>query len=230
MRRTGTTAAVLPFTPVTDGVVLPADPLAAIAAGSAAGVPLLVGTNLEEWKLFALMTPSPSDDDALRQRLELVTNDVDAALAAYGAELGDLSPAEVNSAVLTDLVFRIPTVRLADAQVAHAPVHQYRFDWKSPAWGGMIGAAHAVEIPFVFELVTDHRLHILIGPEAPPELASAMHDAWVSFASSGAPLVHGIGTWPSLPTDCATRPVVLFDDDISLVDDPHGSTRRFWAG
>lgn len=230
IRRTGSPISFLSFTPVTDGVVLPKDPEAALAAGSAAGVALLTGTNLEEWKLFSMMSPPITDDDALRRRIALMTTDVDGALAAYRADEGDPSPADLECALLTDVVFRVPSARMANAQVAHAPVHQYRFDWKSPAFGGLIGAAHAVEIPFVFQLVNDHRLHVLIGPEAPPELADAIHDAWVSFARTGVPRVAGIGTWPSLPNDTATRPVVVFDSAITLVDNPQPAALRFWLG
>jgi len=230
VRRTGSPVAFLAFTPVADGVVVPTDPEAAVAAGSAAGVPLLIGSNLEEWKLFALMAPAPVDDDALRRRFELVTTDVDGALDAYRADDGDRSAADVECALLTDVVFRIPAVRLADAQVAHAPVHQYRFDWRSPAFGGMIGAAHAVEIPFVFHMVGDHRLHVLIGPDAPTELADAMHDSWVSFARSGVPRTATMNTWPSLPVTATERPLMLFDTEITLVEDPQPATRRFWTG
>lgn len=230
IRRTGSPISFLSFTPVADGVVLPTDPEAELAAGSAAGVALLTGTNLEEWKLFSMMSPPIEDDDDLRRRVGLMTTDVDGALSAYAADGGEQSPADVECAVLTDVVFCIPATRMADAQVAHAPVHQYRFDWKSPAFGGMIGAAHAVEIPFVFQLVNDHRLHVLIGSDAPAELADAMHDAWVSFARTGTPSVAGIGTWPSLPKNASTRPVVLFDSTISLANDPQADTRRFWIG
>ena len=228
--RSGNPISFLSFTPVADGVVLPTDPEAALAAGSGSGVALLTGTNLEEWKLFAMMTPPIEDLGALRRRISLMTTDVDGALDAYAADGVAQSPAEVECAVVTDVVFRMPATRMADAQVAHGPVHQYRFDWKSPAFGGLIGAAHAVEIPFVFQLINDHRLHVLIGPDAPVELADAMHDAWVSFARTGTPSVAGIGTWPSLPADAGTRPVVLFDSTISLVDDPQPVTRRFWLG
>ena len=133
---------------------------------------------------------------------------------------GAIDCADVECALLTDVVFRIPAVRLADAQVAHAPVHQYRFDWRSPAFGGMIGAAHAVEIPFVFHMVGDHRLHVLIGPDAPTELADAMHDSWVSFARSGVPRTATMNTWPSLPVAATERPLMLFDTEITLVEDP----------
>ena len=231
IERTGSPVAFLAFTPVADGVVVPTDPLAAVAGGSAAGVDLVVGTNLEEWKLFAMMTPAVDGHDGLRSRLALVTDDVDGAIAAYEADHPGASHADVDSALLTDVVFRIPASELADAQAAHASVRQYRFDWKSTAWGGMLGAAHAIEIPFVFDMVSDHRIHVLIGPDAPASLATAVHDAWVSFAVEGAPTVAGLGEWPALPApgEGDGRPVMVFDADIAVVDDPLGTTRRYWA-
>ena len=47
-----------PFSPVADGELIPARPFAAIAEGSARGVPLIVGTNLEEMKLYRFLDPS----------------------------------------------------------------------------------------------------------------------------------------------------------------------------
>ncbi len=228
LARTKNPVAFLAFTPVADGVVIPTDPIAAIAAGSAHGVDVIAGSNLEEWKLFAMMAPGATDETALRQRAGLLADDVDALVTAYREEHPDATPADLESALLTDLVFRIPTCRLLDAQSPHAAVRQYRFDWKSPVWGGMIGAAHAVEIPFVFEMVGDHRLHVLVGPEAPGHLASAMHRAWVDFAVTGTPSVAG-SNWPALAAGADDRPVVLFDEGISIADDPQGSTRRWWA-
>ena len=54
--------------------------------------------------------------------------------------------------------------------------------------------------------------------------------AWVSFAVEGAPRVDGTNAWPSLPTTSTERPVLVFDSEISLVDDPQPATRRFWVG
>ena len=217
----------LPFRPVTDGLELPHDPLAAIVGGSAAGVALMVGTNLEEWKLFALMAPGATSEEDLRRRMALVTSDPDGALAAYRAEHPGSSPAELECAVLTDVIFRIPGYRLADAQAPHAPVWQYRFDWRSPAWGGAIGAAHALEIPFVFDLVEDHRLHVFVGPDAPRSLARAMHESWVHFAADGVPRARNVPDWPSV--DSPTRPVMLFDTECRVVRDPQPATAAFWA-
>jgi para-nitrobenzyl esterase len=227
IERSGNPLAFLSFRPVADGVELPVDPLAAIAAGSAAGVSLVVGTNREEWKLFALASPPPADEAALRQRAALVVSDPDAALAAYREELPGASVADLECALLTDLVFRIPAIRLIEAQAPHAPVWQYLWSWASPAWGGMVGAAHAIELPFVFDLVEDQRLHVFVGPEAPKQLARSTHEAWVAFARDGAP---GAGSLPEWPTvDQPGRPVMVLDTECSLALDPGARTRAFWS-
>ena len=218
--------AFLPFRPVADGQEVPADPLSAVGEGSATGIPLLIGTNLEEWKLFALMTPPAATEEGLIARFGLVSQQPEDALQVYRDQHPDASLADLEGAVLTDFVFRIPATRLAQAQSPHAAVWQYRFDWRSPAWNGMIGAAHAVEIPFVFDLVHDHRLHVLVGPEAPADLASAMHNAWVEFARSGTPSAAELPVWPQ--SDGTDRPVMLLEAVSTVGLDPEPLTTRFW--
>ena len=226
IERTGNPLAFLSFRPVADDVVLPADPLAAIAGGAASGVPLLIGTTAEEWKLFAMASPAPIDEAGLRTRFELVVSDADAALATYRQAHPTASVAELECALITDLVFRIPAVRLADAQAEHAEVFQYLWRWASPAWGGLIGASHAIEIPFVFDLVEDQRLHVFVGPEAPKGLARATHEAWVAFARTGRPDTEGLPTWPTITE--VDRPVMVLDTESELAHDPDAATRRFW--
>jgi para-nitrobenzyl esterase len=59
------------YGPVADGTDIPADPEAVIADGSAAGIPLLVGTNLEEYKFFRRMDGAVESltDETLLARL-----------------------------------------------------------------------------------------------------------------------------------------------------------------
>ena len=49
--------------PWVDGKVLPLLPVEAARSGSAAPIPLLIGTNLEEWKLFGMMDPQALEMD-----------------------------------------------------------------------------------------------------------------------------------------------------------------------
>ena len=224
--RTGSPLSFLAFRPVADGSVVPADPLGRIAEGSAVGVDLLIGTNSEEWKLFALAAPALADDDALRRRTGLLVSDADAALEAYRHEIESPTVQSLECAVLTDAVFRIPAVRLAEAQTAHASVFQYLWTWASPALGGMIGASHAIEIPFVFDLVEDHRLHVFVGAEAPVELSRNTHHAWIEFARSGTPAAEGLPTWPAY--DTGERATMVLDVEPSVVLDPLSASRKFW--
>jgi len=227
VRAHGNPLAFLPFRPVADGGEVPADPLAAIAGGAAAGVSLVLGTTLEEWKLFALATPPAADEAALLARLGLLCDRPERALEAYRTEHPDASLADLECAVLTDVVFRVPASELADAQAPHAPVFQYRWDWSSPALGGMIGASHAIEIPFVFDLVEDQRLHVFVGPEAPKPLARAVHEAWVAFATDGTPSADGLPEWPRVTAE--RRPVLRFDTTSTLLEQPQATTLNFWS-
>lgn len=227
IKRFGTPLSFLPFRPVADGDTVPADPLAEVVTGRAADVPMIVGTNLEEWKLFALMTPPPESREDLSERIRVLGADAEEVLAAYDADHPGATVAELQSAVFTDVVFRVPASSLASAHAGHAPVWQYRFDWRSPAMGGLLGAAHAIEIPFVFDMVTDHRLHVMVGPEAPSGLAQAMHRAWVSFARDGVPQLDSL-EWPPLSQD--GRPVLCIDAESEVREDPLAASLRCWPG
>ncbi|MCB1012707.1 MAG: carboxylesterase/lipase family protein [Microthrixaceae bacterium] len=226
MARFGSPLAFLPFRPVADGVVLPTDPLGAMAEGAASGVSLLIGTNLEEWKLFAMMAAPSDTREKLLDRLGLLTEDPGGALAAYETDHPEASPAEMEIAFMTDFVFRMPAEAMVAAQVDHSAVWQYRFDWQSPAFDGMLGASHALEIPFVFDLVSDHRLHVLVGPEAPEHLAHSMHEAWVSFARDGKPVYADVD-WPE--RGAADHRVLVLDLDSRVLEDPLSATREFWS-
>ena len=68
-----------------------------------------------------------------------------------------VTPRDLWVAIATEFVFRLPSVRLADAHAgAAAPgvgTYCYLFTWESPAFGGYLGSCHALEIPFVFGTV-----------------------------------------------------------------------------
>lgn len=61
----------------------------------------------------------------------------------------------------------------------------YRFDHESPSFAGRLGAAHAVEIPYVFDLLDDECSHALIGDAPPQAVADTAHGAWVRFVADG---------------------------------------------
>lgn len=223
-----TAARGLLFQPVVDGAAVPRHPLDAIAAGSAADVPVLIGTTLDEWALFALADKRTQgmDEVALLRHVRPFFASHDATAAAidtYCASRPTMNPADVFSAMLTDRVFRIPALRLAEAQLAAGgQAHVYLFTYATPAFGGRLGSCHALDIPFVFDNLDAPGARMFAGPDAPQSLATAMNQAWVSFARTADP------GWDLY--DTTRRPTMVFDAASSLTDDPLGAERACWDG
>lgn len=227
----------LPLQPVIDGRVLPGNPLERVGAGCAAPVEILVGTNVEEMKMFLLMEPSLADLEEATLSIradEMMTKEgykPGDALRVYRADRAEAPLADVLSAVLTDHTFRIPAIRLAEAQLAHNPaVWMYLFGYSSPAFGGALGSCHALEIPFVWDNLDAQGAPMFAGDptEATRALASAMADAWVAFATDGTPGSASLPQWPRYDAD--RRATLYLDTDrFEVVDDPHGDERGLWA-
>ncbi|MGD0189962.1 MAG: carboxylesterase/lipase family protein [Rhizomicrobium sp.] len=186
----------LAFQPTIDGTILPERPIDAIRKGAANGIPVLTGTTREEWKLFTAADPRLRFMSAkgLTQRVTHIAHEfAPAFLDAYG----EGSPFERFNAYMTDKNFTIPMIRLADAQSRTAPVHVYRFDWRSPLLGGIMGSCHALELGFVFGTHGQRLANAFFGSGPVAEsLSSAMMDCWAAFARTGNPSTAASGTWP----------------------------------
>ncbi|MEZ5144177.1 MAG: carboxylesterase/lipase family protein [Acidimicrobiales bacterium] len=228
--RRSTSASGLPFGPVIDGEVLPRHPYEAVRDGSAASVPLLVGTTRDEWNLFALMAGSVEDADALLRRLGRIVERPEPLAAAYREVRAEASHDELFSAIMTDRVFRVPAIRLAEAQAVHQPDHtfMYLFEWASTAFGGRLGSCHALEIPFVFDNLDKAGVSMLTGEGAPQSVADAMHAAWLAFARTGSPAHDGLPAWPAYDHD--GRATMHFGEPCHLEHDPAPAERLAWTG
>ena len=214
-------ASSMAFIPVIDGDLVPAHPMAAIAAGAGADVPLLTGTNSEEYRLFLV----PSGMAAL------ITDDLLAGLLAalgisprvaelYLSNRPGATPGDILAALLTDRYFRLPALAVAEARTgAPAPTYVYEFVWQSPVGG--LGACHSLEIPFVFDALSASGAELVIGPDRPQHLADQMHQAWIGFARS---------TDPGWRAFDKAYPIRVFADAGPGVElDPRGDERRIWS-
>ena len=226
----------LPFQPVVDGDVLPTDPLRAIADGVARHVPILIGTNLDEAKLFAPLDPEASmlDEARLVARCEetiggsLGRRAVEAYRAARAARGEKVEPAELWFAIETDRTMRHPAMALATLQATHQPqTFAYLFTWPSPVLGGMLGSCHALDLPFVFGTFAHPLLRPLVGrgPET-RALAERIQDTWVAFARTGHPSHAGIGDWPGY--DGVRRRTMVLDRRCRVESAPREPERAFW--
>ncbi len=214
----------LPFLPVVDGVLLPDHPLAAVGNGAAAGIDLLIGTNRDELTLFGLGNPAlmALDADGVTRWVENavpdmaapeVINDYQAARESRGESV---EPNAVWVAIGTDIVFRWPSLQLAAAHGARGSrAFVYLFDWESPAFGGILGSCHALELPFVFGAVHLPVVQVFSGGGPAVETLSAqMQGAWLAFAATGDPSHDGIDAWR--PWEPAGRATMIFGANTRL--------------
>ena len=214
----------LPWAPTVDGQTIPDYPIQRILAGTAADIDLLVGSNTEETRLFFVIdgTIDRITDEALLAMMTVYGLAAEGLSAYRGAHPG-ASAGDLLSAIQTDWYWRIPAVRLADAHAstARASTYMYEFAWRSPQCGGRLGAAHSLEIPFVFDTL-GLGTEPLLGRDPPQSIADIMHRAWVAFASKG-----DCG-WPKY--NVARRPTMHFDTKSEIVDDPLAAKLALWKG
>src|SRR5262245_14638098 len=212
----------LPWAPTVDGETIPAPPVERIRAGAAADIDLLVGSNTEETRLFLLSDGSIDriTDEALAT-LAAASGLTAEGLSAYRAVHPGASAGDLFSAIQTDWYWRVPAVRFADAHTSKArdATYMYEFAWRSQQMGGRLGAAHGVEMPFVFDTL-GFGTEPMLGRNPPLTLADAMHRAWVAFAAGG-----DCG-WPKY--DPARRATMRFDTRSEVVNDPLAFELSLW--
>jgi para-nitrobenzyl esterase len=219
-------ANLMAFEPVIDGEVLPDLPIRRIAAGASGDVDVLVGANSEEQRLFLVPNGVVDmvSDELLRMAVAGYGLPVDRALEVYGGARPGATPGELLADVATDWFFRLPAIRLAEAAAAGGGggTWMYEFSWRSPQFGGRLGACHALELGFTFDTLATEAHGALMGPAAPQQLADAMHAAWVRFVTDGDP------GWARY--DAGSRQVQEFGEQVRPVADPRGEQRALWDG
>ena len=214
---------LLPFAPVVDGSVLPAVPLSSLASGQGAEVPLLIGSNLDEARLF-LVAAGTIDviDPVTLGAVASAYGLPDAGLAVYSGNRPSGSAGDVLAAVITDWFFRVPAIRVAEARSGSNRTFMYRFDYPAPAANGGLGSCHGAEIPFVFDTLGLPSVRPRLGSSPSQAVADRVHRTWVSFISSGSP------GWAAY--DASRRTTGLLTEDLSVVEDPAGDERAAWEG
>jgi para-nitrobenzyl esterase len=208
--------------PIPDGSFMPADPIAAIAAGQYHKVPVLAGTTAEEGKLFAPFLPLLGGPTGFKvtdaQRFTLMKDyNPDAAPATAIGDIIDAFylPADTvgtgwnaRTGILGAALFGANRDNALNTLIAQQPqVWYYEFKWaQQPApWNTIYGAAHAFDLPFLFGNfgpslfagVTNSTAN-KPGREA---LSAAMMASLAAFAKNGDPNHAALGTawqpWPA---------------------------------
>jgi para-nitrobenzyl esterase len=209
------------FAPVVDGDVLPAAPWQALTEGASSDVDLVVGHTRDEYRLFLALTgrlgsiTSELADDALRA----LAPDAD----AYRAAFPDAAAERLYELVHSDRLFRMPSLRLAEAHQGRTFL--YELAWESPGMGGgVLGACHGLGLPLTFGTLSVGTGAFLVGDPVPPaavDLSARVRAAWTSFATTGDP------GWPAY--DAAQRRTWIIDAEPHVAAYPEETSRRLWS-
>ncbi len=218
-----------PLRPVVDGRVLTAPPLEALAqqwADQPPDLQVLVGSNAQEMRLYHV--PGGAIDRVTEAQVHAFAQDVGLSTSSAEALRNMLpsaqqTPGEWLCALQSDYYYRVPAQRIAALASRFArSAHGYEFTWPSPQWRGRLGAAHGVELPFVFGNLHTPTAQELAGPTPPIVLAEALQQRWVAFARDGNP------GWA--PYIGAQAPVQHLGETLFCA--PHPQPERFalWEG
>ena len=222
----------LGMSPVRQDGLIPQDPGDALAAGEAAGIPVMIGTMRHEATMFLSMESIATgelpriDDDALLARARGLAGDQAPDLvAAYRACEPDASPLELLAVIQSDQMMRRGSVTLAERKLAGggAPVYMYLVTLKSPAMDGFLMASHGLCVPLSMD--NTHTSPAVDTPEG-HAVASAMSEAWLAFARRGDPNTEALPEWP--PYSLNRRSTMVFDVEPRVMDDPFGDELRAW--
>jgi para-nitrobenzyl esterase len=208
--------------PIPDGVMLPTDPIGAIAAGNYLRVPVLAGNTRDEGKLFPtfltlfggpsgriptdkqlfdiqfVYQPDAAPQIAIEQWIPGVYLPVGTPVTGFTARTE-----------LLDFIFLQAAAdnALSTLKSQQNDVWYYRFDWdEEPApFNDIYGAAHAFDLPFLFGTFGPSLFSNVANSTAnrPGRMAlsQAMMDSLAAFARHGdpnAPQALGV-TWPTWP-------------------------------
>ena len=231
---------LLAFRPLIEGETLPIHPLKVFQNGNCKDIDFMIGSNLEEAKLFTALSPefsnlNSADGDKFIMgflgRLGIDNSKSKTMIDIYKqAREGKYSTdaKEMVNALLTDYIFRISTIRLLEAQSKHQTnTYNYMFTWPSPGLNGELGACHALELPFVFNNFDAPGFQDFIGNGQDLEAISyKMMDAWIAFARTGNPNHDGIPHWPSY--DVEKRSSMLINKEFKVTEKFLDEERAAW--
>ena len=205
---------------------LPVDPVQAMRSGKAHAVPLIIGTNADEGRLFTrFLKLLPTTRPAIERLLHHVE-------PAHRHRITSAYPGYPDAAACVqlggDFIFGSAVWQIAQAHSAHAPTHVYRYDFATRAlkWAGM-GATHATELFAVFDLYRSRLgmlLHAGVDSRAARKVTDDVQARWLEFAERGVPGAD----WPQYTSD--DRPVLVLDRRRRVELDPHAERRLAWEG
>jgi len=197
--------------PKLDGWALLEPPIESLRAGRFNQVPLLVGSDRDELKIFTvnwtgirLAPPSlvslvikNTFGQNLRQEIKRLY-----PFCHYRR------PADALIDALGDATLSCKCFEAAEAVAPFQPVYYFRFDYDDHLAPHIYGAGHAIEIPFIFNTLDQPEFNVFFDKRharKAAKLVGPMMSYWANFARTGNPNQPGLIDWPAYDTQNRSR-------------------------
>lgn len=204
------------YCPTVDGRYVTQNPLDPTPPEFSKNVSLLVGSNLNEFTYTnrTIITPKTIEQVKLRVAQNFGAGNVEKLIALYKRVYpGDDQPQHILTfdSHLRDGAIKQATARSNNRDV---PVYMYLFTWQSPVNDGSLGAAHGMELPFMFNNIAMART-LTGGNKEAYELADKISSAWLNFVKTGNPNCKSLPRWE--PFTSANGATMLLDNACKVV-------------
>ena len=207
------------------GAALPLHPRQALEQGRFAAVPVILGTNHDEARLFLNLNRFKgmlySEKSYEKIISDFFLDQTPAVLNAYADE-ARRSYADAYVDVVTDSTFACPALTTAALLERRVPVHAYEFDdpdaintLPHSPFTGPLKAFHSSEIVYVIQTPWEAVSRIKFDP-AQQALSDHMQAWWAAFARSGDP---NVASAPGWAPDRGAGPLELRPDGVSQAAD-----------
>ncbi|HVT67704.1 MAG TPA: carboxylesterase family protein, partial [Trebonia sp.] len=186
------------YDPTIDDSVLPRSIGTALASGQFNHVPVVLGTNRDEYRLFVGLAEAEGDPPVTAANYDTYIAGVLGVSASTAAEIADeypvsaySSPAVALGAVGTDAIFACHALTAEDDLSRYVPTYAYEFndenapDRSLPMYGFPYGAAHSFELQYLFDLSNTPYPGTLSASQQ--LLSRAMTRDWTNLAKTGVP-------------------------------------------
>lgn len=211
------------FSPVADGVNIPADGFFNANDETIPDIPMIFCTTFHEW--------NPNRDkpelenitfDGVVEQLAKSYGDKAASIVeAYSKTFPECRPIEIWAMIVSN---RSGVVRAANKKLEQSsPVYMAWFGWQSPLFNGRHRAFHCIDIGFWFKN-TDLMITHTGGGASPRNLSDKMSDALIQFMYTGNPNCKSLPSWA--PYNAENGAVMVLNNECKAENDPDREARK----
>jgi len=224
------------YYPCIDGYVLTGTPQEMIEAGDFSRVPVLAGSNLDEFAMAVNLVPKyffamPFQyENKIIKGMGATPEEAKRLTELYPlSDFGNRPNRAMARMYAADAALTCPMRSSVAAIVDQGlPAYLFKFEYKGMKYGKVLGSFHGAELPFIFGELDRDRLYNSHNIEEAQELGRIIQGYWLNFAKTGDPNGEGLPEWKRFDSD--EQRIQILDVEVRNVPHPDAEKCDFWDG